>query len=647
MLTNALFNGTLTIQDDPDLQTANTGNLITTGTIKTGTSAQIGTFLSVLQYLSCGTYVQAANCNFTSTTTTNTFTGPVSLLTTAPLTSASTASFTILNTTSTTGSNLFAGPLTVQASITGTNNLTITNQASCANITTTSSSALNTIAGLLSTNLGIIGNLSTDATSAGNGTKGALSAGLTNVGGFSNYLSAYFGGRIVLSTIAASVNSNYITPNSNTGAFFHCTGQTWIDTITASGASAAGNFNGAYFGIPTLNATNTNVTTPTASTVTIAGAPTTNTNQTIANPYSLFVQNGNTLLGGTADANMTNTAIAALNISGGLAVAKSVSATNFYLTSYNLVNNTTSISSGNANIVQYLMTPNLASTARTEVWIGQNGSVNNCGIINFTYNANNSTANMFGLGLYGSNNRLTINGAGQVAVATTTNATSATTGSFVLAGGGGVAQDWYVGGTFYPNKINITSTVNSTSVTTGAIIAQSAGFAQDVYMNNAHSITRNYITGYVNSNQNATYNSNVALAVAISIISSSGSDMSSALVSGNGTTVQFTAPYRSNYMLALTLLVTPSAAGNCRLWTQITSNGIYSGTVRRGYVSRALAGGTQENLTTHYLGPLNAGDTVQWYVYLQPTGLISVGPSLNIAASTYSSLDISFDLRND
>lgn len=641
MLTNAFFNGTLSILDDPDLGIIGNGNIVTTGTIKSGTSITVGSFLQVTQYINSVSYVQASNCNFTSTTITNTFSGPLSLAATSPITSSSTASFVTINTTSTTASNVFAGPLTVQAAITGTSTLTLTNQLSCSYITTTSLTNVNTFGGLLAATNGVVSNLSADATTAGTGVKGALFGSITNIGGLSNYLSAYIGGRIVISTLAASVASNYITPNSNNGVFLHCTGQSWIDTVTAASSSATGNFNGAYFGIPSVGAVSTGVTTPLASTLTIAGAPSQGANQTITNAYSLFVQSGNVLFGGSADTNITNTAIAAVSISGGLAVSKSTSCAISYIM------NTAQGSSGNAISIDYALTPLMVSGSRTETLIGQNLSVNNCGIINFNYAATNSTTNSIGLGLFGSNNRLTLNGAGQVSISTNTNATSTSTGAFVLAGGGGVALDWYVGGTAFLNRLNITSQINSTSTTTGALVAQSAGFAQDVYMGEAHSITRYYLTGYVNGNQNATINANVAVAVPIAIVSSSGTDMTSSLVSGNNTTVQFTAPYRANYAIALTLLCTPSQAGNCRLWTQITSSGIFNGTVRRGYSSRAITPGTQENLTSQYLGPLNVGDTVTWMVFYQPTGLISLLPSLGIAASTFSSLDISFTIRND
>ena len=637
MYTNALFCGLLTIQDDPD-SVSNPGALNTTGSVKANTFVTAASYIKAGDYLMSNTYIQAPYCNLTSTTQTNIFSGPLSLAATSSLTSAAAAQFTNLTTTSATVANTFAGPVNVQNAITGASTLSITNQITCANINTGNNIFSNTFAGLVLTSSGLVCNSSIDANTAGTGIVSAQAGALTNIGGFSNYLSVMIGGRLTVASVGSSVMSNYPALNSSVGVFFHCNGQTWNDATTATSATANGNFYGSYFGAPLLTATKTSVSTSIASTVLIAGAPSAGTNQSITSPYALYIQSGNVLFAGTADANLSNSAIAALNVSGGLTVTKSISATNIMMTGYSAIYNLATGTNGSALTIAYQMTPNMISGSRTEAVMGQALSVNNTGIFNFNYVASGSTSNTFGFGLFGSNNRLTINGAGQVSVVTSTNATSPTNGAFTIAGGGGVVKDWYVGGTQYTNQLNITSTVNSTSTTSGAIIAQSAGFAQDVYANQLHSIQQYFLTGYVNSNQTI---------AAITLNASSSSAFANSLVSGNGTTVTFTAPNRAKYTINLILLGTPNYAGKIQGWIQINSPVLYNGTLRRGYINRSVTANTQETIQVSYLGPLNAGDTVTFYLLYNPTALLAVNPSISIASSTFSSLDISTNLLND
>ncbi|MDX1535339.1 MAG: helix-turn-helix domain-containing protein [Candidatus Spechtbacterales bacterium] len=76
------------------------------------------------------------------------------------------------------------------------------------------------------------------------------------------------------------------------GIIFDTDSATFTDDSTATlGTAASAVFNS--FQIPTLASSNTNVTTTDASTVYIAGAPTAGANQTITNPYALWVDAGN------------------------------------------------------------------------------------------------------------------------------------------------------------------------------------------------------------------------------------------------------------------------------------------------------------------------------------------------------------------
>lgn len=76
---------------------------------------------------------------------------------------------------------------------------------------------------------------------------------------------------------------------------------TYTDSSTAgSGTAATAVF--ASFAAPTLAATNSSVTTTDAATVYIAGAPNAGTNQTITNPWALWVGAGNVKLASTTSA---------------------------------------------------------------------------------------------------------------------------------------------------------------------------------------------------------------------------------------------------------------------------------------------------------------------------------------------------------
>jgi hypothetical protein len=88
--------------------------------------------------------------------------------------------------------------------------------------------------------------------------------------------------------VAGNLSSNAWGLN---GIQLQASSATYTDANTAaSGTATNAVFNS--FAIPTLAATNTTVTTTNAATVYIAGAPTTGTNQTITNAYSLWVDAG-------------------------------------------------------------------------------------------------------------------------------------------------------------------------------------------------------------------------------------------------------------------------------------------------------------------------------------------------------------------
>src|ERR1700675_30718 len=102
-----------------------------------------------------------------------------------------------------------------------------------------------------------------------------------------------------VTTLSTSAAQGFIlTPGNKAGApnttgkFFDLVGATFQDTNTgASGTVAA--FVGAAFQRPTLVASNTLVVTTDAATVYIANSPLASTNETITNPWSLWVDAGN------------------------------------------------------------------------------------------------------------------------------------------------------------------------------------------------------------------------------------------------------------------------------------------------------------------------------------------------------------------
>lgn len=91
----------------------------------------------------------------------------------------------------------------------------------------------------------------------------------------------------------------------SSGALFQFSGATVTDSSTAASATAA--LEAFYtFAAPTLAATNTSVVTTIAATVYIGGAPSNGTNNTITNPYALYVASGNSYLGASmSDAGST------------------------------------------------------------------------------------------------------------------------------------------------------------------------------------------------------------------------------------------------------------------------------------------------------------------------------------------------------
>ena len=102
-----------------------------------------------------------------------------------------------------------------------------------------------------------------------------------------------------VTTIASSASQAWqMTPGaktgtpSTTGGLINVVASTYTDNNT-SGSGTAASFAAHAFQRPTLAATNASVVTTNAATVYIANAPANGTNETITNPYALWVDDGN------------------------------------------------------------------------------------------------------------------------------------------------------------------------------------------------------------------------------------------------------------------------------------------------------------------------------------------------------------------
>lgn len=87
------------------------------------------------------------------------------------------------------------------------------------------------------------------------------------------------------------------TPSITNGAYFTLLSKTFTDSTTNASGTLS-NWSSVSLNTSTLASSNTSVTTTTANTFYIAGAPTAGTNQTLTTRYALNINSGNTKLGG-------------------------------------------------------------------------------------------------------------------------------------------------------------------------------------------------------------------------------------------------------------------------------------------------------------------------------------------------------------
>ncbi|KAJ3169737.1 hypothetical protein HDU87_000530 [Geranomyces variabilis] len=109
-------------------------------------------------------------------------------------------------------------------------------------------------------------------------------------------------------------------PSATTGAFLNISPSTFNNSTTVA-SGTVGSFFSNYIVQPTLTATNTAVTTTSASTLFIAGVPIGGLNMAVSNSFAVYVGSGITCLFDATDASALS---ASLLLAGGLTMAKTL-----------------------------------------------------------------------------------------------------------------------------------------------------------------------------------------------------------------------------------------------------------------------------------------------------------------------------------
>jgi len=326
-----------------------------------------------------------------------------------------------------------------------------------------------------------------------------------------------------------SVGTSYTaTGNPTAGNFFTVNGSNFTDnSLTAS--STATNWSSSFLGIPTLSATNTNITTTRASTLEIVGAPIAGTNETILNSYSLNIDSGIVRIAETTNAISTSTG--AMQISGGLGIGGNIYCNTLNSNSFNTTSlSQITLSSTTGGNIFNLLCPNLVANQNVFFGIGTSISNGNSGYINFINTTVGSISNSMNLGIYGQNPQVVIQNNGFVGInnpnpsyqldilgtsrvsgiALFTNSSASTgtgSGSVIISGGVGVNGSIYAGSMFSNGfqvltnasntfqTISITGTNTSTNTGNGSLtVAGGVGIAGTINCNSLNASSTSQIT---------------------------------------------------------------------------------------------------------------------------------------------------------
>ena len=294
----------------------------------------------------------------------------------------------------------------------------------------------------------------TNSTNATNSTSGCaiLDGGLGVAKDF--YLAGNFNvtGTTIFNNNTNIINTILYVNGSITGSpdafgkFFKVDTVSFTDSATASSGTASSmSFNA--FRKPTLNATNTSVTTTNSSTVYIQDAPGAGTNQTITNAWAFFVNAGKSKFQGAVvisdSTASTTTGTGCLTLSGGLGLlgainaGSSISGTTLISTVSTgtaplTVSSTTNVANLNASTVNgfTFANPGAIGSGTAATTIAASGIVT---FSNSTASTNNSTGAL-------------VLSAGGLAIGNTTDSSSITNGgSLTSAGGFSFAKQGYIG----------------------------------------------------------------------------------------------------------------------------------------------------------------------------------------------------------
>ncbi len=307
-----------------------------------------------------------------------------------------------------------------------------------------------------------------------------LSDSINILGGINIYKNIKIGSNINYTPTSTSLFINQISSNIN-------------DNITTTSGTATEVILNSLER-STLTASNTNITTTSASTFTIMGAPIAGSNQTISNAYSMWIKQGLTRIDGIL--NLTNTTesynsiTGALVINGGVGINKSVFIDG--VVSITNTSNSISLSSGSliveggVAINKSLFLGHNLTISTNYTGIGTDGLHLLSGNSTFTDTISNSNTTINNVSF----NALKISNL----YATNTNITTTNASTFYIQGApvAGINQTitnaysmWIESGdTRIDGLLKLTNLTNSTSSTTGGlVISGGVGINKNLYVN--------------------------------------------------------------------------------------------------------------------------------------------------------------------